>query len=116
MTPEEYTQTVIAFNEYLERMLNAVEHICEDLQESDYQGLSPAMPAVLDGLAWIFEAMEGFINLGKIETEKYHTLQDIIKNMGEAFENKDHRLLHDLLEYELLPLIDSIKIIDQPIN
>lgn len=114
MTPEEFSQTVSTFNEYLERMEKAVEHICEDLQESDYQKVSPALPAVVEGLAWIYEATEGFVKFGKIEIEKYQSLQSIIKNMGQALENQDHLLLHDLMEFELLPLLDGLKLISQP--
>jgi hypothetical protein len=113
MTPEEYNQTILAFNEYLGKMSSVVEHICEDFQESDYQETSPAMPAVVEGLAWIYEATEGFVNLGKIEVEKYQSLQSVIKNMGEAFENKDNVLLRDILEFELLPLLESMKLTGQ---
>ncbi|NLW48781.1 MAG: hypothetical protein GXY86_15820 [Firmicutes bacterium] len=110
MTPEEYTQTVNSYNEYLERMHTAVGHICEDLQESNYQELGLAMPAVVEGLAWVYEAANEFVGLGKIETGQYTLLENLIKNLGEAMENQDFLLLHDLLEFELLPLLEGIKV------
>ncbi|NLY74096.1 MAG: hypothetical protein GX075_02185 [Firmicutes bacterium] len=116
MTPEEYTQTVKTFNEYLDRMNTAVEHICEDLQESDYQELNMTMPAVVEGLAWIYEAATEFVRLGKIEAGEFHSFEGLVGNLGEAMENHDYLLLHDLMEFELIPLLKRFKIVDDQIN
>ena len=116
MTPEEYTQTIKTYNEYLERMHAAVGHICEDLQESDYQKLSMTMPAVVEGLAWIYEAATEFVGLGKVAIEQYDSLKGLIGNLGEAMENHDYLLLHDLMEFELIPLLEGIKIANRKSN
>lgn len=116
MTPEEYAQTVNTYNEYLDRMRTAVSHICEDLEESDYQELSMAMPAVVEGLAWIYEAATEFVGLGKIEAGQYNSLEGLIKNLGEAMGNYDYLLLHDLMEFELIPLLEGIKVTKEKVN
>lgn len=116
MTPEEYAQTVDTYNKYLERMHTAVSHICEDLQETDYQDLSMTMPAVVEGLAWIYEAAAEFAGLGKIEAGQYTLLENLIKSLGEAMENQDFLLLHDLMEFELIPLLEGIKVKEGKIN
>jgi len=116
MTPEEYAQTIKTYNEYLERMHTAVGHICEDLQESDYQELSMTMPAVVEGLAWVYEAATEFVRLGKIEAAQYDSLKGLIGNLGDAMENHDYLLLHDLMEFELIPILENIKIKDGEVN
>lgn len=116
MTAEEFKQTIDTFNQYLDRMHTAVEHICEDLQESDYQEINMTMPALVEGLAWIYEAVTEFVGLGKVEAEQFHSLEGLIGNLGEAMENQDYLLLHDLLEFELIPLLERIKVVDGQIN
>ena len=112
MTAEEFKQAVDTFNQYLERMHTAVTHICEDLEDSDYQKLSMSMPAVVEGLAWVYEAATEFTKLGKIEAEKYNVLDGLVKNFSEAMEDQDYLLLHDLMEFELLPLLEGVKVIN----
>lgn len=116
MTPEEFVQIIKTYNEYLERMHTAVGHICEDLQDSDYQELSMTMPVVVEGLAWVYEAATEFVGLGKIAIEQYDSLKGLIGNLGEAMENHDLLLLHDLMEFELIPLLEAIKITDEAVN
>lgn len=116
MTPEEYAQAIHTYNEYLERMHTAVGHICEDLQESDYLELSMTMPAVVEGLAWIYEAATEFVGLGKVAAGQYDSLKVLIGNLGEAMENHDYLLLHDLMEFELIPLLEEIKIVNGKSN
>lgn len=116
MTPEEYTQAVKSYNEYLERMHTAISHICEDLQESDYQAISMTMPAVVEGMAWIYEVAAEFVGLGEIEAGQYTLLEGLIKSLGEAMENQDYLLLHDLMEFELIPLLEGLKVVDEKIN
>jgi len=116
MTAEEFKQAVETFNQYLERMSAAVAHICEDLADSDYQELNLAMPAVVEGLAWVFEAASEFVGLGKIEAGQYGLLEGLISNLGEAMENQDYLLLHDLMEFELGPLLEGLKVTDGKIN
>lgn len=116
MTAEEFKQAIDTFNQYLDRMHTAVTHICEDLEDSDYQELNLTMPAVVEGLGWIYEAASGFVGLGKIEAEQFSLLESLISNLGEAMENQDYLLLHDLMEFELIPLFDGLKIKDGEIN
>ncbi len=110
MTEEELHQIIEGYNNYLERMIVAVQHFCEDLEESDYQEISPALPTIFDGIGWLVEAGEGLMNLEQLAAEKYHSFQELIKSLGEAMENQDYRLLHDIFEFELLSLLPELKI------
>ncbi len=110
MTEEELQQIIESYNNYIERMIIAVRHFCEDLEETDYQEISPALPTIFDGIGWLLEAGEGLMNLEQLPAEKYRSFQELIKDLGGAMENQDYRLLHDIFEFELLTLLTELKI------
>lgn len=110
MTPEEFNQTMETYNEYLTKMAIAVKHFCEDLQETDFQEMGMTMPAIVEGLEWIYDAAGSFNDLGKINQVNYSNYEMIVKNLSEALENKDLSLLHDLMEYELLPVLEELRL------
>ncbi|MGE5604579.1 MAG: hypothetical protein ACM3YE_02690 [Bacteroidota bacterium] len=110
MTPEEFNETIETYNEYLEKMILAVKHFCEDLQETDFKELGMTMPAIAEGLEWIYDAAGCFKDLGKINNTYYSSYEMIVKNLSEALENKDYMLLHDLMEFELLPVLGEMRL------
>jgi hypothetical protein len=116
MTKEEMDQTVVTYNDYLDRMAVTVQHFCEDLTDANYQLLSPAIPAIIEGLGWLNEAADSFVKIDVLEADQHKTLQTLIKNMGEAMENKDYILMHDLFEFELQPLLVNLKVTNPGLN
>jgi hypothetical protein len=116
MTTEEMDQTIVTYNDYLDRMAVTVQHFCEDLTDANYQVLSPAIPAIIDGLGWLNEAVESFVKINVLEAEQHTTLQTLIKNLSEAMENKDYILMHDLFEFELQPLLGNLKVTNPEVN
>jgi hypothetical protein len=116
MTQEELSQAIDIYDQYLQRMTEATVHFCEDLVESNYQEISGVLPAIVEGLAWINEALEKFLKLNYIAEEDLIAFREFIGKLYEALENKDYVLLHDLCEFELEPLLDSIYISETPIN
>ncbi len=110
MDKQEYEETVATYHDYLEKMSSATKHFCEDLEASNYQEISGVLPAIIDGLGWLNEAISGFVNLGKIDENKYQSFQNVVGSLNEALENKDYILLHDILEYEFLPLLGELKV------
>jgi hypothetical protein len=110
MEPAEYQQIVISYNGYLERMADAARNFCEDLQDSNYQEISGVLPVLIDGITWVNEALEGFVNIGRVPVDQLHEFRQIIHSLHEALENKDNVLLYDLLQFDVIPLFERLKI------
>ncbi|MCL6589530.1 MAG: hypothetical protein K6U80_06205 [Firmicutes bacterium] len=98
------------FNNYLDKMHDAVRHFCEDLAESNFSEISMVLPSIVEGLEWINDALTGFVRLGEIPSERHASFQLIIGKLTDALENKDYILLHDLFTYEFLPLLGGLKV------
>ncbi len=116
MTQEELDQTIATYDQYLQRMSSAAEHFCEDLVESNYQEISGVLPALVEGLAWINESAEKFVKLEYIGQEEMNAFREFLKNLYEALQNKDYVLVHDLCEFELLSLLERIRISGAELN
>jgi hypothetical protein len=116
MTQEELDQTIATYDGYLQRMSSAAEHFCEDLVESNFQEISGVLPALVEGLAWINESMEKFVTLEYIKQEELTAFRELLTNLYQALENKDYVLLHDLCEFELLSLLERIRISGAELN
>ncbi len=110
MTAAEYQKTIIVYNDYLNKMQNALKNLCNDLEENNFTQMSPVMTAIIDGLDWINEALESFLLLKKISQEQYYFFKDQLTAMAEALDNQDYTLLHDILEFELIPLLEDLRI------
>jgi hypothetical protein len=116
MKQEELDETITAYDQYLQRMSAAAEHFCEDLVASNYQEISGVLPALVEGLAWIHEALENFVKLKYLPEEVLKAFRDFLANLYEALQNKDYVLLHDLCEFELPPLLAQIHVAGAQIN
>lgn len=107
---EEQQRIANDFNHYLDKMHDAVEHFCEDLAESNFSEVSMVLPSIVEGLGWINDALAGFAELGEIPSERCKSFQLIVEKLTDALENKDYLLLHDLFTYEMLPLLNELKV------
>lgn len=116
MTQEELFETIGAYDQYLQKMSKAVEHFCEDLVESNYQEISGVLPALVEGLTWINEALERFVKLNYVVEEDLVAFREFISNLYAALENKDYVLVHDLCEFELGSLLSNIHISETALN
>ena len=110
MNQEELNQTITTYDHYLSRMSVAAEHFCEDLVASNYQEVSGVLPALVEGLAWINEALEQFVNLEYLAANDLEAYRNFITSLYESLQNKDYVLVHDLCEFELPPILEQISI------
>lgn len=110
MTDEELNATIATYNDYLQRMAAAAAHFCADLADSNYREVSGVLPALVSGLSWINPMLDNFVKMGHLPEEHLRVFRELVANLHEALENKDNLLLHDLCEFELLPLLDNIRV------
>lgn len=111
MNSQEANEVVTTYNDYLERIDSATRHFCEDLEASNYREISEVLPAIVEGLGWLNDAINRFVALQKVTAESYQGFQNIIGTMNDALENKDNILLHDVLQYDLLPLLKELRVV-----
>ena len=111
MNSQESTEVVSTYNEYLERLDSATRHFSEDLEASNFRVIGEVLPAIIEGFEWVNEAASRFVTLQKVKPEIYQNFQNTITTMGDALENKDYPLLHDVLEYDLLPIFKEMKVV-----
>lgn len=107
---EQYLETIIGYNGYLDKLVIAIQHFCEDLADSDYSEISMVMPSIVEGLDWVNEALAQFVKAGILPAERQSGFLELLAQLTEALENKDYTLLHDLFSYEMLPLLENLKI------
>jgi hypothetical protein len=116
MANDQLTEVVTTYNDYLGRMAEAARHFCEDLAESNYREISGVLPVIIEGMAWVNEALEGFVRLGRVPESQLELYRTMITGLHESLGNKDYLLLHDQIEYELIPLLDSIRVNEMTAN
>jgi hypothetical protein len=116
MDNDQLTEVVTTYNEYLGRMAEAARHFCEDLVESNYREISGVLPVLIEGMAWVNQALEGFVRLGRVPESQLELYRAMVNSLHESLGNKDYVLLHDQIEYELIPLLDSIRINEMTAN
>jgi hypothetical protein len=112
---EQYLETITNYNGYLDKLMVAIQHFCEDLVASDYSEISMVMPSIVEGLDWVNEVVIQFVKVGILLADRQSDFWELLAKLTEALENKDYTLLHDLFSYEMVPLLGALKI-DQTQN
>ncbi len=92
--------------EYLDTVLRAFPSIIEDFREQNIDEVSGKMVDLADGLRWLYD-VAGL-------TKAYHSLDEdemlgCYTEMVDAMEMRDYSLLSDLMQYELLPILETWK-------
>lgn len=101
-------QTLRESREYLDRLILGIEEVSKVIQEgNEILGIKKIIP-IFDGIEYISNAitLTKGIQKDKIELDD---LNEQLNEILEAFENEDYILIGDLLSYELLPVMESIK-------
>ena len=111
MDEKELLAFINNYNAYLGKIVGALRHFSENLQESNYQELNSMIVAVLNGLEWVEEANLNFVQFGYLKLEKYRQFVALVKVFRDALEKRDYIFLHDFLEYDLIPFLKELNLI-----
>lgn len=111
---KEMKEVLLGIYNYLNKLENGIEDIIEKYQAGDEGQGNRMMIQVIDSMAWI---IEGISSTREIQEEKIDVdkINEHLKEIITAFENRDYILLGDLLEYEINPIIDDWKNQIEPI-
>lgn len=115
LTREELSQTILTYNDYLDKMTGVIRHVCEDARESEFSAVQTVLPAVIDGMGWIYMATEGLVGMGQIEVAKLISFQAVIKQLSAAMEERDQFLMHSLFSHDLPSVLVDLRIGATPV-
>lgn len=101
-------QTLKDSREYLDKLILGIEEVSRLIQEgNEILGIKKLIP-IFDGIEYISNAVSLTKDIQKEKIE-LDDLNEQLNEILEAFENEDYILIGDLLNYELLPVMESIK-------
>ena len=100
---------IVSANEYLIQLKPGIQEFCDNIRSNTFQELS-IIADICDGIGWIIEASALISKEREISLENDTTvLQDVLSDITNALENRDYLFLADMLEYEVIPCIESIE-------
>ncbi|SHE57126.1 hypothetical protein [Clostridium fallax] len=101
--------TVITLDEYLNALIEDASNVAELFREDEIsQGLF-FISNISEAIEVVCQAV---IEIQSILTEEFDldNLNNFMNEMIQALENEDYILLGDLLEYEIIPILENLKI------
>lgn len=101
--------TVITLDEYLNALIEDASNVAELFREDEIsQGLF-FISNISEAIEMVCQAV---IEIQSILTEEFDldNLNNFMNEMIQALENEDYILLGDLLEYEIIPILENLKI------
>ncbi len=116
MTKHELNQTVLRYNDYLDKTLGVIRHICDDLQENELVPLQIVLPAIVEGLNWIYETAEGLVRFGMLTEIQLNGFKKLLPELMEAMERNDALQIHSIFRYDLPAALIEFKISNTVIN
>lgn len=94
---------------YIGRIQSGVPKIVESFQSGREDLGANMMIDLIGGIQWMVNLVTLTNEHLKVEETKVECLNTTLSQLNIAYENLDYVLIGDVLEYELLPVIDSLK-------
>lgn len=102
---------------YLPRLISGLEDVAISFQEGNIgKGIETFLDA-MDGLEWLNHILHGieyyYLGSNAMDTGKYQSILDFrnnLKLLTEAWENQDYIYISDILLYEIVPVLENIKV------
>ncbi len=99
-------ETLKTANEYMNNLISGVKYSVELLYGgNETEGFS-MIPSICEGIQWITQVL---VLTGNKNKDLVDILFKKLEEIVESFENKDYILVADLLNYELLQVLEEIK-------
>lgn len=113
--PEFVHDLLLSTEEYIKQALPEVQLLVEELYQGDSKHTWTKFEQLIEGLQWIAQ-MISTIDQGTYQPsgwdqymELHKNFQLIIVEMEEALQNKDTLLLGDIIQYEIIPGLKTLK-------
>ncbi|GAA0285619.1 hypothetical protein GGQ92_001070 [Gracilibacillus halotolerans] len=110
-------ETLVTAEEYLTNAIPELTNLVEAFYQNATQGDWDTFRDFTEGLKWLTDMIANIDHLKNRPSnwegyvEAYRTIEEHIQSLAEAMENKDETLIADIINYEILPLYKSIKIL-----
>lgn len=99
-------ETLKTANEYMNNLISGVKYSVELLYGgNETEGFS-MIPSICEGIQWITQVL---VLTGNKNKDLIDILFEKLEEIVESFENQDYILVADLLNYELLQVLEDIK-------
>ncbi|KYH34808.1 hypothetical protein CLTEP_12730 [Clostridium tepidiprofundi DSM 19306] len=101
-------ETLNMVRDYIENLINGIQKAVVFFQSGEEKKGAELLVPIIDGIEWINEAIivTKDVHKGKITLDG---MNDMLKEIVEAFQNQDFVLIGDLFEYEIIPAIKEIE-------
>lgn len=94
-------------SEYIEKVLVGIQQITEYFQSGREDRATNMMLDLIEGIKWLVKAIDGTKDMHGDHFIDISAINDVLNQLVEGYENMDYVLISDLLEYELLPVVDT---------
>jgi len=105
---DEKFDTLIAVNKYIVNLVVGIEKAVEYFQAGDDKKGCELILPISEGIQWMSDALSVTKDIHK-QDMKLVEMNGRLGQVVVALENRDFILIGDLLQYELIPIIESIQ-------
>jgi hypothetical protein len=100
-------ETLESLKEYIPKMVIGCQSTVENLQGGNEAVALQLLPAIIEGFEWILQAISGLQDNGQLLDIELSNLSQHFQEMLNALEIGDYVLLADLLDYEIVPVMET---------
>lgn len=101
-------ETLQTANEYIVKLEAGIIEGIRVFRNNEGGQATEIIPYIIDGVEWMNDAMKLTVGIHNQEIN-YDEIREKLVEIIEAFNNEDHILVGDLLEYEILPVLGQWK-------
>lgn len=99
--------TLNSIKGYMPKLIFGCNNAIENLQVGNEAVALQTLPAIVEGLEWILEAISGLQAIGQLNEIEIVALTKHFQDLVSALELNDYVLLADVLEYEISPVLNN---------
>jgi hypothetical protein len=101
-------ETIEELRQYIPKLINSVDLLINSINTNQFEIISDIFINFIYGLEWVKEAIN---NICQIRNKPYiiheGSVNNVLKEILQAWEIKDYVLISDIIQYEIKPLLEK---------
>lgn len=102
-------ETIVSFNEYIEKIPNGVQYIAEQLRNNYVEEAYLAINDFTEGVDWLVQVNRALDEYGFTLDMEFPKLQSHLLQINSGLLQEEYGVVADLFEYEIKPLFQNLQ-------
>lgn len=105
-------ELMFEYQQYINKLPNGLKEIVENIKDENYSMISNQIALFSEGLEWL-NASKQYLLTENINIKfSLEAINEYLGTLVEAIEKQDYIMVSDIVQYELIPYFEELKVLN----